>query len=158
MGKTGFMLSVAKNAAQTHKKHVAIFSLEMSNEQLVQRLIAQETGIDSQRLRTGKLTEDEWPLFTHAIEVLADTHIFLDDTPASRRCSCAPSAAACTWNFSLDLVMVDYLQLMSSGVAHRQPRAGSLVHLAQPEGAGARAECAGAGCGAALPRGGTARR
>ena len=51
MGKTGFLLSIAKNAAQRHKKHVAIFSLEMSNEQLVQRLMAQETGIDSQRLR-----------------------------------------------------------------------------------------------------------
>jgi replicative DNA helicase len=55
MGKTAFMLSAAKNAAQIHKKHVACFSLEMSNEQLVQRLISQETGIDSQRLRTGKL-------------------------------------------------------------------------------------------------------
>ena len=54
-GKTAFMLSAAKNAAQKYKKHVAIFSLEMSNEQLVQRMIAQETGIDSQRLRTGKL-------------------------------------------------------------------------------------------------------
>ena len=64
------MLSAAKNAAQKHKKHVAIFSLEMSNEQLVQRLISQETGIESQRLRTGKLKEEEWPLFAHAIEVL----------------------------------------------------------------------------------------
>ncbi|OFX11920.1 MAG: replicative DNA helicase, partial [Anaerolinea sp. RIFOXYB12_FULL_60_12] len=81
-GKTGFLLSVAKNAALTHKKHVAIFSLEMSNEQVVQRLIAQETGIDSQRLRNGKLTQEEWPLFTHAIEVMSDTKIFLDDTPA----------------------------------------------------------------------------
>src|SRR5574341_2543566 len=77
-GKSGFLLSVAKNAGLTHKKHVAIFSLEMSNEQVVQRLIAQETGIDSQRLRTGKLADNEWPLFTHAIEVLSDTHVFLD--------------------------------------------------------------------------------
>ena len=81
-GKTAFGISVAKNAAQLHKKHVAIFSLEMSNEQLVQRLISQETGIDSQRLRTGKLDGDEWPLFAHAVEVLGDTHIYLDDTPA----------------------------------------------------------------------------
>ncbi|HKJ37259.1 MAG TPA: replicative DNA helicase, partial [Anaerolineales bacterium] len=81
-GKTGFMLSIAKNAGLTHKKHVAIFSLEMSNDQVVQRLIAQETGIDSQRLRTGKLQEAEWPLFTHAIEVFGDTHLYLDDTPA----------------------------------------------------------------------------
>ena len=75
-GKTGFMLSIAKNASLTHKKHVAIFSLEMSNEQVVQRLIAQETGIDSQRLRNGQLLEHEWPLFTHAIEVFSDTHIY----------------------------------------------------------------------------------
>src|SRR6202142_825190 len=81
-GKTGFLLSVAKNAALTHKKHVAIFSLEMSNEQVVQRLIAQETGIDSQRLRTGKLQKNEWPLFTHAVEVMTETHIFLQNTPA----------------------------------------------------------------------------
>ena len=77
-GKTGFLLSVAKNAALTHKKHVAIFSLEMSNEQVAQRLIAQQTGIDSQRLRTGQLAEEDWALFAHAIEVMSDTQIFLD--------------------------------------------------------------------------------
>ncbi|OGN89787.1 MAG: replicative DNA helicase, partial [Chloroflexi bacterium RBG_13_48_10] len=80
-GKTSFMLSVAKNAALIHKKHIAIFSMEMSNDQLAQRLIAQETGIDSHHLRTGKLTDDEWSLFAQAIEVLNDTTIFLDDTP-----------------------------------------------------------------------------
>jgi replicative DNA helicase len=80
-GKTAFMLSAAKNAAKSYKKHVAIFSLEMSNEQLVQRLIAQETGIDTQRMRSGKLEEHEWPVFIQAIEVLRDTHIYLDDTP-----------------------------------------------------------------------------
>src|SRR4030065_1651278 len=80
MGKTAFLRSAAKTAAQVHKKHVAIFSLEMANEQVVQRLIAQETGIDIHHLRTGKLTEDEWPLFAHAIEVLGDARIFLDDT------------------------------------------------------------------------------
>src|ERR1700690_376923 len=68
-GKSGFLLTVAKNAALLHKKHVAIFSLEMSNEQVVQRLLSQETGIDSQRLRNGKLNDNEWPLLTHAIEV-----------------------------------------------------------------------------------------
>ena len=113
MGKTGFMLSVAKNAAQKHKKHVAVFSLEMSNEQLVQRLIAQETGIDTQRLRTGKLTEDEWPLFTHAIEVLADTHIFLDDTPAITPLQLRTKCRRLHLEYELDLIVIDYLQLMS---------------------------------------------
>ncbi len=114
-GKTAFMLSAAKNAAQTHKKHVAIFSLEMSNEQLVQRLIAQETGIDSQRLRTGKLSEDEWPLFTHAIEVLSDTRIFLDDTPALTPLQLRTKSRRLHLEYGLDLIIVDYLQLMSSG-------------------------------------------
>ncbi|MCK4490126.1 MAG: replicative DNA helicase, partial [Anaerolineales bacterium] len=66
MGKTGFLLTAVKNAALIHKKHVAYFSLEMSNEQLVQRLIAQETGINSTRLRSGKLNPNEWLLFTQA--------------------------------------------------------------------------------------------
>jgi replicative DNA helicase len=116
MGKTAFMLSVAKNAAQTYKKHVAIFSLEMSNEQLIQRLIAQETGIDSQRLRTGKLNEDEWPLFTHAIEVLSDTRIFLDDTPALTPLQLRTKCRRLHLEYQLDLILVDYLQLMSGGM------------------------------------------
>jgi replicative DNA helicase len=113
MGKTGFALSVAKNAAQIHKKHVAIFSLEMSNEQLVQRLISQETGIDSQRLRTGKLEEDEWPLFTHAIEVMSDTRIFLDDTPAITPLQLRTKCRRLHLEYRLDLIIIDYLQLMS---------------------------------------------
>lgn len=111
-GKTGFLLSVAKNAALTHKKHVAIFSLEMSNEQVVQRLIAQETGIDSQRLRTGKLQENEWPLFTHAVEVMSDTHVFLDDTPAITPLQLRTKCRRLHLEHHLDLIIVDYLQLM----------------------------------------------
>ncbi len=111
-GKTGFLLSIAKNAALTHKKKVAIFSLEMSNEQVIQRLIAQETGIDSQRLRTGKLTEQEWPLFTHAIEVFSDTKIFLDDTPAITPLQLRTKCRRLHMEYGLDLVIVDYLQLM----------------------------------------------
>lgn len=114
-GKTAFILSAAKNAAQKYKKHVAIFSLEMSSEQLVQRLIAQETGIDSQRLRTGKLEEHEWPLFTQAIEVLGETVVFLDDTPALTPLQLRTKARRLHLEYQLDLILVDYLQLMSSG-------------------------------------------
>ena len=85
----------------------------MSNEQLVQRLIAQETGIDTQRLRTGKLNDDEWPLFTHAIEVLSDTHIFLDDTPAITPMQLRTKCRRIHLEYQLDLIIVDYLQLMS---------------------------------------------
>lgn len=115
-GKTGFLLSVAKNAALTHKKRVAIFSLEMSNEQVVQRLIAQETGIDSQRLRTGKLLENEWSLFTHAIEVFSDTHIYLDDTPAITPLQLRTKCRRLHLEHGIDLIIVDYLQLMGGDI------------------------------------------
>jgi len=111
-GKSGFLLSVANNAALIHKKHVAVFSLEMSNEQVVQRLIAQQTGIDSQRLRTGKLAEDEWPKFTHAVEVFSDTKIFLDDTPAITPLQLRTKCRRLHMEYGLDLIIIDYLQLM----------------------------------------------
>ncbi len=113
IGKTGLALSIAKNAAQTHRKHVAIFSLEMGNDQLVQRLISQETGIDSQRLRTGKLEDHEWSLFTHAVEVLSDTRIFLDDTPGITPLQLRTKCRRLHLEYRLDLVIIDYLQLMA---------------------------------------------
>jgi replicative DNA helicase len=113
-GKTGFLLSIARNAALKHQKHIAMFSLEMSNEQLAQRLVAMETGIDSTRLRSGKLNENEWSLFTHAIEVLSDTHIYLDDTPAITPMQLRTKCRRLHMEYQLDLVVVDYLQLMSS--------------------------------------------
>lgn len=115
-GKTAFLLTAAKNAAQKHKKHVAVFSLEMSNEQVVQRIISQETGIDSQRLRTGKLQNEEWPIFTHAIEVLSDQIIFLDDTPSLTPLQLRTKCRRLHMEFQLDLILVDYIQLMSSGL------------------------------------------
>jgi len=111
-GKSGFLLSVARNVALLHKKHVAVFSLEMSNEQVAQRLLAQETGIDSQRMRTGKLGDDEFPKFTHAIEVLGDTTIFMDDTPAITPLQLRTKCRRLHMEYGLDLVIVDYIQLM----------------------------------------------
>lgn len=112
-GKSGFCLSVAKNASQLHKKHVALFSLEMSNEQLVQRLVAQETGIDSQRLRLANLEDDEWPLFTQSVSALSDTQIYLDDTPAITPLQLRTKCRRLHMEIGLDLIIVDYLQLMS---------------------------------------------
>ena len=129
-GKTGFLLSIAKNAALTHKKHVAIFSLEMSNEQVVQRLIAQETGIDSQRLRTGKLLESEWPLFTQSIEVFSDTHIYLDDTPAITPLQLRTKCRRLHLEYGIDLVIVDYLQLMG-GDTRNDNRVQEVSHISR---------------------------
>ncbi len=115
-GKSGFCISVAKNASQIHKKHVALFSLEMSNDQLVQRLVAQETGIDSQRLRLANLHDDEWPVFTQAVSVLGDTHIYLDDTPAITPLQLHTKCRRLHMEVGLDLIIVDYLQLMTGDV------------------------------------------
>jgi replicative DNA helicase len=112
-GKSGFCLSAAKNAAQIHRKHVAVFSLEMSNEQLVQRLLAQETGIDSQRLRLGNVEDREWPLFTQAVSALSDAPIFLDDTPAITPLQLRTKCRRLHLEVGLDLIIVDYLQLMT---------------------------------------------
>ncbi|MCJ7518241.1 MAG: replicative DNA helicase [Anaerolineaceae bacterium] len=112
-GKTGFLLTVGKNAAIKHKKHVAMFSLEMSNEQLVQRMIAQETSINSQKLRAGKIEADQWELFTHAVEVLSNTKIFLDDTPAMTPIQMRTKCRRLHLEHQIDLVLVDYIQLMS---------------------------------------------
>ncbi|HUV15931.1 MAG TPA: replicative DNA helicase [Pelolinea sp.] len=112
-GKTGFLLTVAKNAAIKHKKHVAMFSLEMSNEQLVQRMIAQETSINTQRLRSGRIEEDEWDIFTQAVEVLSNTKIFLDDTPALTPIQMRTKCRRLHLEHQIDLVLVDYIQLMS---------------------------------------------
>lgn len=112
-GKSGFCLSAAKNAAQLHGKHVAVFSLEMSNEQLVQRLVAQETGIDSQRLRLADLKDDEWPYFTQAVSSLGEIQVFLDDTPAITPLQLHTKCRRLHMEYGLDLIIVDYLQLMT---------------------------------------------
>ncbi len=112
-GKTGFLLSVAKNAALIHKKHVAVFSLEMSNSQVAERLISQQTGIVSQNLRTGNLDENGFGLLAEAVEKLSETQIFLDDTPAITPIQLRTKCRRLHLEHRLDLVIVDYLQLMT---------------------------------------------
>lgn len=129
-GKTGLMLSIAKNAAQLHKKNVAVFSLEMSNEQLVQRLIAQETGIDSQRLRLGDIKDDEWPLFVQAANVLSEARIFLDDTPALSPLQLRAKCRRLDQEYGLDLIIVDYLQLMQ-GEGRSENRVQEVSHISR---------------------------
>jgi replicative DNA helicase len=112
-GKSGFCMSAAKNASQLFKKRVAVFSLEMSNEQLAQRIVAQETAINSQRLRLGDVRDDEWPLFTQAVSALSETNIYLDDTPAITPLQLRTKCRRLHMEFGLDLVIIDYLQLMT---------------------------------------------
>ncbi len=113
VGKTSLCLSFARNAARLGK-HVAIFSLEMSDEQVVQRLISADTGIDAQRLRLGQLKPEEWPLFVQASGVLSELPIFIDDTPSISAMQLRTKARRLHAEHGLDLILVDYLQLMTT--------------------------------------------
>lgn len=110
---TSLAISLAQNAARKYGKRVAVFSLEMSNEQLVQRMLSAETGIDSQRLRLGDIQgEDEWHKLMEAAGALSDAPIFIDDTPAVSAMELRTKARRLYAEHDLDLIVVDYLQLM----------------------------------------------
>ncbi|HFD38427.1 MAG TPA: replicative DNA helicase, partial [Anaerolineae bacterium] len=112
VGKTSLALSFAHNAAKKYNQRVAFFSLEMSSEQVVQRLIAAETGINSQRLRRGEIEEHEWNRFIKATNDLAETHFYIDDTPGVSAMELRTKARRLHAEVGLDLIIVDYLQLM----------------------------------------------
>lgn len=112
MGKTSLGLSLTLQAARKWDKRIALFSLEMSDEQLVQRLLSAETGIDSQRLRLGQIRDEEWPVLMQATTLLADTAIFIDDTPAISAMELRSKARRLDSEHGIDLIIVDYLQLM----------------------------------------------
>jgi replicative DNA helicase len=116
MGKTSWLLSLAARVALDQKAVVALFSLEMSAEQLVQRLIASETGVSSHRLRQGQMSDDEFPLVTEAIGRLAEAPIFIDDSAGVTAFELRTKARRLHAEHPLGLVVVDYLQLMSAGV------------------------------------------
>jgi replicative DNA helicase len=112
VGKTSLALSFAHNAAKKYGQRVAFFSLEMANEQVVQRLIAAETGINAQRLRRGEIEQDEWGRFIKATSDLAETHIYIDDTPSISALELRTKARRLHAEIGTDLIVVDYLQLM----------------------------------------------
>jgi replicative DNA helicase len=112
VGKTSLMLNIAYTAAMKYKQRVALFSLEMGNEQLVQRFVASETAIDSQRLRRGDLKDEEWGALTRVAMRMSDLHIFLDDTPSLSPLDLRVKARRIYQEHGLDLILVDYLQLM----------------------------------------------
>ncbi|MFN0280237.1 MAG: replicative DNA helicase [Pyrinomonadaceae bacterium] len=120
MGKTAFCLTVAQNAALQSKAVVALFSLEMSKEQLVTRMLSSEAHINAHRFRTGHLMSNEWERLAGAIGTLSDTRIFIDDTPGISALEIrAKSRRLAAEQKQLDLIVVDYLQLMGSGSGRR---------------------------------------
>ena len=112
VGKTSLALSIAHNAAKKHGQRIAFFSLEMSSEQVVQRLISAETAIDSQRLRRGYIAEGEWGRFMKATSDLAETLFYIDDTPSISALELRTKARRLHAEVGIDLLVVDYLQLM----------------------------------------------
>ncbi|MFZ2252757.1 MAG: replicative DNA helicase [Minisyncoccia bacterium] len=114
MGKTTFALDIARNAALLHGASVGIFSLEMSDQQLVDRMLAAEAGVDSWKLRTGKLTTDqEFEAVQAAMTKLSAAPIHIDDQPGNNILKMRSSARRLKNEVGLDLLIVDYLQLMS---------------------------------------------
>ncbi len=110
MGKTAFALNVCLNVAKKYNKTVAMFSLEMSREQLAMRLLSIESFVDGQKMATGKLSEEEWTKLCMASAALSQTDIRVDDNPAI---TVAEMNAKCRRLDNLGLVIIDYLQLMN---------------------------------------------
>lgn len=115
MGKTAFVLNLAHNVAVKAKEPVLIFSLEMSKEQLVDRLLSMQSGVDAWALRTGNLTDADFEKIGEAMGVLSEAPIYIDDTPGITVSDMRTKARREAHHQQLGLVIVDYLQLMSGG-------------------------------------------
>ena len=113
MGKTAFALNLVANAAIRSKSSVAVFSLEMSKEQLVQRLLSSQSNALN-NISKGKIADDEWKKLTDAMTVLSSSHIFIDDTPGIKVSEIRSKCRKLKMEKGLDMIMIDYLQLMEA--------------------------------------------
>lgn len=113
MGKSTFALNLAHNVAVAEKQSVLVFSLEMSKEQLVDRMLADEAGVDAWNIRTGNLSDEDFERLSHAMGVMAEAPIFIDDTPGVSVLEMRTKARRAAHERPLGLIVVDYLQLMS---------------------------------------------
>lgn len=123
VGKTAFVLNIAQNVAKQAKAYrVAIFSLEMGAEQLVMRMLSAEGNVDAQKLRTGKLENTDWKSLQMAASSLEKTNIFIDDTPGIRVSEIRSKCRRLKQEHGLDLIMIDYLQLIQGSEKSRENR------------------------------------
>ncbi len=113
MGKTTFAMNIAEHAAIKHGKSVAVFSMEMASMQLVMRLFSSLGQIEQTRIRTGSLEDHDWPKLTSAMNLLHKSKMFIDDTPALSPSELRARARRLKREHDIDLIVVDYLQLMS---------------------------------------------
>ena len=119
MGKTAFVLNIAQHVAFKAKKSVAIFSLEMSKEQLVNRLFALEAQVDSQSLRTGNLKDEDWEKLIESAGIIGKSNLIIDDTPGISISELRSKCRKFKLEHGLDLIIIDYLQLMTGRVGGR---------------------------------------
>jgi replicative DNA helicase len=112
MGKTTFAMNIAENAAIGTKTPVAVFSMEMPGQQLAMRMISSLGRIDQHHIRTGQLTDEDWPRITSAVHMLSEANLFIDDTPAMSPGEVRARARRMKRKHGLGLVVIDYLQLM----------------------------------------------
>ncbi|HLH63769.1 MAG TPA: replicative DNA helicase [Ktedonobacteraceae bacterium] len=120
VGKSSLALSLAHNAAIKHQISIAIFSLEMSKEQLAQRLLSMDASIDQQRLRTGWIEEDEWERIVYAMDTLSEANIWIDDTAGISTMEMRSKARRLQAEHGVDLIIVDYLQLMQATIGGKR--------------------------------------
>ena len=112
MGKSAFALNIATNAAIRGKTTVAIFSLEMSKEQMVNRILCSEAMVDSNKVRTGKLDEEDWTKLASGLGPLSEAQIYIDDTPGINVMEIRAKCRKLKLEKNLGLVVIDYLQLI----------------------------------------------
>ena len=115
MGKTAFVLNIAQYMAFRSQETVAVFSLEMSKEQLVNRLLSMESGVDAQQLRNGNLSDGEWERLVEGAEGVARSNLIIDDTPGITLAELRSKCRKYKLENGLGIIMIDYLQLMSGG-------------------------------------------
>jgi replicative DNA helicase len=113
LGKTSFVLNIAQNAAMEKEKVVGIFSLEMAAQQLVTRMLCSEARVDSHKVRSGYLSKEDWKRLAKTMSKLARAQVFIDDTPGISIIEMRSKARRLKAEHGLDLLIVDYLQLMS---------------------------------------------
>jgi len=130
MGKTSWLLTVALSVARRGAR-VALFTMEMGIEQMVQRLISMETGIRIQQLRTADITPRQHTRFTEAIGRIANLPLFIDDTPAITPIEMRTKCRRLQHEYGLDVVMVDYMQLMSAGRAYENNRVQEISYISR---------------------------
>lgn len=119
MGKTAFVLSLARNVAVDFEKGVAFFSLEMSAQQLMMRLVVAESELDSRSVRNGDLTPEQWKHMETAIKPLSTAPLFIDDTPALSIFEFRSKVRRLKTQYDIQLIIIDYLQLMTASTDNR---------------------------------------